>query len=83
MIFSIQHIQRIGNVMWNPVGTLVSYSLAEILLCPVFGPLFHRSPRNPYVPRVRNLKLDLPAFVPKTGAMHSLKMLGPFKSFRR
>jgi len=32
--------------------------------------------KNPYVPRVRNLKLDLPAFVPKTGAMHSLKTVG-------
>ena len=30
------------------------------------------------MPRVRDLKLYLPAFVPKSGAVQSLKMLGPF-----
>ena len=30
------------------------------------------------MPRVRDLKLHLPAFVPKNGAVQSLKMLGPF-----
>ena len=47
-----------------------------------FGPLLRCSLRNPYVPRVRDLKLHLPAFVPKNGAVQSLKMLG-LSTFRQ
>eukprot|EP00434_Breviolum_minutum_P009688 symbB.v1.2.008528.t1/scaffold532.1/size190944/2 len=35
-----------------------------------------RAAENPYVPRVRDLKLHLPAFVPKSGAVQSLQNVG-------